>query len=320
MNTVILNDEQLAFLQTLVSHDTDLLEPLVRDADLSFETSEDDFDVVALRDLMSFTANALGGHQEQRNSVYPFHGTRETHAGTFVVSCDRSLDEGPNVLTIWESGASDPTFMGWVGGSQDGKFVETPQFLAGRIADLIEWALSNESACEYVGIDMNDVEDLNEFVAALGRVAASSAPVPRKIDLPDGMPVWDIVNPDGSVEWSGTAADEIAALDRWVRETMPDMANYSDTIRHWILDGQVGSPVYRHEGVVHAVHTNYEVRVVPKQYKRVVSVRLGVTITTEPDDDNTTEQALLEAIDQIKVEGVESIDVTEVLEVMDVTA
>lgn len=319
MDTVILTEEQLVFLQTLVSHDTDVLEPLLRGADLSFDTSEDDFDAVALRDLMSFTANALMGHQEV-NDVHPFHGTRETVAGEFVIDLDRSLDEGPNVLTCSVVGDYPPTFMGWVFSGPDAKFVEVPQYLAGRIAACIDVALDDENACDNIGIDRNDLDALEMFVGALKRVERFSNVPPVKQQGPE----WDILNPDGSVEWSGHADNEIAALDRWVRETQPGMADYTSTMQQHILEGhgpEFSLPVYRHEGIIYAVHSNYEIRVVPRKETRNVIVHLNATVTSEPgDDDNTVEQALLEAIDKIKVGGVESIDVTLVEDAPNVAA
>lgn len=80
-----------------------------------------------------------------------------------------------------------------------------------------------------------------------------------------GATAWDILNPDGSAEWSGKAKDEIEALDLWVAETQPDMADYSSTIRQQILDGGFDSlPVYRYGGIIRAVVSNYEVQVVPQ--------------------------------------------------------
>ena len=65
MPIVTLTNEQQSFLLDILSHGTEVLEPLVYgQEDLSFETSEDDFDDIAFRDLISTTWNALMGVSE----------------------------------------------------------------------------------------------------------------------------------------------------------------------------------------------------------------------------------------------------------------
>jgi hypothetical protein len=284
MNTVILTDEQQSFLLTILSHDADVIENLVHggdanNEDLSFESSEDDFDIVALRDLMSTTTNALFGNRDISSTVdyggdiHAFHGTRETHAGEFVIDTDQSLDEGPNVLTCREVSTGPSSFMGWWGGTDVGKFVQVPQYLANQIADLIDLALEDEHEVGYIGIDFNDVDDVTSFVQALRR--AASVPSSRRREE---VPVWQILNPDGSVEWEGQARDELAALDRWADTCQ--MGRYSDALRQEVLEGRgrdEGHCVYRWEGKIQALHSNYEVSVIPKPPTRTVEMLLKIT-------------------------------------------
>lgn len=307
MNTVILTDEQLAFLQTLVSHDTDLLEPLVRGADLSFDTTEDDFDTIALRDLMSTTANALCGigltAGVYHGDVYAFHGTREHNAGEFVIDCDRSLDEGPNVLTA-RCLDRQSTFMGWVWGGDNAKFVEVPQHLAGRIGSCIDVTLSDEENREFAQITTDDIEAVEQFVAALRRIAQQRhVPMPKKTR--EKPPTWEIVGPYG-LEWTGEAEDELAALDAWA--TSMEMETYSEAILRNVREGD-GPSAFRIAGVMNATHSNYNVEVRERLVRDVI-VHLRATVVDHVDDDNTVQQRLLEAIDAIQADGVDSIDVT----------
>lgn len=264
MKTVILTDEQENFLLGILSHDSDLIEPFVRDVNLSFDTTEDDFDVVSLRDLMSTTVNALMGHQEQRENVHAFHGTRETGAGAFRIDTDRSLDEDLAVLTMRRD--DDATFMGWIDGGDCGKYVQVPKKLTPRI---VGWLGAAESAGWMCDFDENDLGLIHAFTRAVGRCwdEPTEPQITTENTTPTATKQWVITGPYGW-EWQGEAENEIAALDKWVDETMPDMARYSDTILQQVLEGsgpgevRESLSVYRHEGVIHAIHSNYEVRVI----------------------------------------------------------
>jgi hypothetical protein len=85
---------------------------------------------------------------------------------------------------------------------------------------------------------------------------------------------FHICEPDGNVVFASNRKDEIAALDEWA-DSM-EMQRYSDSIRQSVLEGE-DPIVCRVEGVVHAIHTNYSVTVVPV-YGEVTDVDVSVVI------------------------------------------
>lgn len=278
MKTVILTEVQHEFLLGILSHDVDMIEPLVRDE------SFDDDDLVALRDLMSFTVNALTGQQELRTDVHAFHGTRETGVGELTIDSDMSLDEGLAVLTCK---GHDDTFMGWIDGGNEGKFAQVPKRLADRI---VGWLATAERAGWMRSLNEDDLDMVHSFAAAVNRCS----PTPRN-DIgtpPQPTDQWVISGPYG-IEWQGVAENELAALDAWADSQ--EMARYSDTILHHVLEGHAeegfGPPVYRLEGVIHAIHSNYEVEVAHMSAPdppREVRVHLDVAV--EPSDKRSADE------------------------------
>ncbi len=217
------------------------------------------------------------GIQEQRDAVHSFHGTRETYAGDFVIDTDRSLDEDLNVLTMWHYG-DDGTFMGWIDGGDCGKYVQVPKRLASTIARYLSTAVR-------AGWARGLNEDDDDLYAAFVRAVNRCSPTPSDIEIPpEPTDEWVITGPYG-IEWQGVAEDELAALDALANSE--EMETYSDAIRRNVLEGE-DTMVYRLDGVIHAIRSNYEVEVIRHMPARQVRVHLDVAV--EPSDKRSADE------------------------------
>lgn len=270
MKTTILTDEMHTFLTDLLSHDADTIRDL-------FDNREDT-DV-----LMAATVEALMGENPQ---AHAFHGTRESYCESFVIDTDRSLDEGPSVLTARSVGENSDPFMGWWGGTREGKFVEVPQHLARCIVDILTVALDATDAASNLLVDDEDIETLALFAQAVNRCAPADE---QATFYQPPRFAWTITGPYG-VEWEGEAQDEIEALDKWADGM--EMERYSDAIKRNVLEGD-GVCVFRIDGVMNATHSNYNVVIERKQdapqeqVDREITVRLNVAIA--PSDERTAD-------------------------------